>query len=69
LQSATNELLNIKSTFVINRVTMLVSTLLAPHIHSFQEFQASFNIQIDSDVSRTDFAVNIDVVICRVKGD
>lgn len=72
LQSATNELLanNTKSTFVINTVPMLVSTLLAPHIHSFQESQASFNIQIDSDASRTDFAVNnIDVAIRRVKGD
>lgn len=72
LQSATNEVVNnnTKSTFVINTVPMLVSTLLAPHIHSFQEAQANFNIQIDSDPSRTDFEINnIDVAIRRVKGD
>jgi LysR family transcriptional regulator, glycine cleavage system transcriptional activator len=72
LQSATNELVNnnTKSTFVINTVPMLVSTLLAPHIHSFQESQLNFNIQIDSDASRTDFAISeLDVAIRRVKGD
>ena len=72
LQSATNELVSsqTKSTFIINTVPMLVSTLLAPHIHSFQELQQDFNIQIDSDASRADFAIeSLDVAIRRVKGD
>jgi LysR family glycine cleavage system transcriptional activator len=72
LQSATNELVNnnTKSTFVINTVPMLVSTLLAPHIHSFQESQANFNIEIDADASRADFAINnIDVAIRRIRGN
>lgn len=72
LQSATNELISsqTKSTFTINTVPMLVSTLLAPHIHSFQELQQDFNIQIDSDATRTDFAIeSLDVAIRRVKGD
>lgn len=72
LQSATNELISsqTKSTFTINTVPMLVSTLLAPYIHSFQEQQQDFNIQIDSDASRADFAIEtLDVAIRRVKGD
>jgi len=72
LQSATNELINNKShaNFIINTVPMLVSTLLAPNIHEFQASQHNYNIQIDSDASRTDFAIeSLDVAIRRVKGD
>jgi LysR family glycine cleavage system transcriptional activator len=72
LQSATEEIIasKVKSTFVINTVPMIVSTLLAPHIHSFQQQHADFHIQIDSDPNRADFAIeSLDIAIRRVKGN
>lgn len=71
LQSATNELTanKEKSTFTINTVPMVVSNLLAPHIHLFQKNEKNFNIQIDSDPTRADFTTeNLDIAIRHKAG-
>ena len=72
LQSATDELIAKKEkfTFVINSVPMVISALLAPFIHEFQEHHPDINIQMDSAPNMMDFAVkDLDVAIRRTKGE
>jgi len=44
-----------KQLFVINSVPMIISVLLVPYIHLFQQEQKDYSIQLDSDISRADF--------------
>ncbi|MBW8182526.1 LysR substrate-binding domain-containing protein [Shewanella nanhaiensis] len=72
LQSATDELIANKEkfTFVINSVPMVISALLAPFIHEFQEHHPDISIQMDSAPNMMDFAIkDLDVAIRRTKGE
>lgn len=72
MQSATDQLIANKEkfTFVINSVPMVISSLLAPYIHEFQEYHPNINIQMDSAPNMMDFAIkDLDVAIRRTKGE